>query len=83
MIHLLLEQSRKIAKKSTWIFTEILMLFKVAREQWEEGEWWENFFVESEWYEIEEGSYLYSRGEGTNKEKKYLKELINIPFSLF
>ena len=39
MIHPLLEQSRKIAKKNTWIFTEILMLFKVAREQWDEGEW--------------------------------------------
>ena len=81
MIHLLLEQSRKIAKKSTWIFTEILMLFKVAREQWEEGEWWENFFVESEWYEIEEGSYLYSKEGETNKENKYFKE--SIKYKLF
>lgn len=73
MIHLLLEQSRKIAKKNTWIFTEILMLFKSNKRAMRGGRVMREFFFGWEWmvHEIEEGSYLYSRGEGTNKEKKY------------
>ena len=83
MIHLLLEQSRTIARKSTLIFTEILMLFKVAREQWEKGEWWENFWLRvngCEW--IKKALYIVEEG-GTNKGNKYFKESIIIQFFLF